>query len=50
MFYRGTWHRDMLDVVRSMGRDGVTAAEVSLLDGTLLTVDLDDPLVGWMLV
>lgn len=50
MFYRGTWHRDMSDVVRSMGRDGVRVATVLLLDGTSLTVDLDDPLVGWMLV
>lgn len=50
MFYRETYYRDVTDVIAAMRSDGVRVSEVTLLDGTSLTVDLDDPLVTWMLV
>lgn len=50
MFYRDSYHRDLHEVRRSMEADGIRVAKVVMLDGTRITVDLDDPLSMWQVV
>lgn len=50
MFYRGTYYRDICDVITAMRGDEVRVSEVTMLDGTTLVVDLDDPVVTWMVI